>query len=123
GLTATLAALTDDDFQFLSDVLDCRAVRSAMNLRAALTSFQVAQYRNILNASLQVDRDAARSRRLMAKLADFAVEQEVTAGDRVVVIDGLDRMAHFKDDLVLVPLTTKVVGGSRCTICDVVKEE
>nr|ADI58914.1 replicase polyprotein 1a [Equine arteritis virus]ADI58923.1 replicase polyprotein 1a [Equine arteritis virus] len=123
SLTATLAALTDDDFQFLSDVLDCRAVRSAMNLRAALTSFQVAQYRNILNASLQVDRDAARSRRLMAKLADFAVEQEVTAGDRVVVIDGLDHMAHFKGDLVLVPLTTKVVGGSRCTICDVVKEE
>nr|AEW67153.1 replicase polyprotein 1ab [Equine arteritis virus] len=123
SLTATLAALTDDDFQFLSDVLDCRVVRSAMNLRAALTSFQVAQYRNILNASLQVDRDAARSRRLMAKLADFAVEQEVSAGDRVVVIDGLDRMAHFKDDLVLVPLTTKVVGGSRCTICDVVKEE
>nr|AXP83130.1 replicase polyprotein [Equine arteritis virus] len=123
SLTATLAALTDDDFQFLSEVLDCRVVRSAMNLRAALSSFQVAQYKNILNASLQVDRDAARSRRLMAKLADFAVEQEVAAGDRVVVIDGLDRMMHFKDDLVLVPLTTRVVGGSRCTICDVVKEE
>ncbi|AJG06167.1 ORF1a [African pouched rat arterivirus] len=131
SLTAALAInLSDADLDFLSTLVDARAVRSAKNMRTAAMDFANVSYAKALTNALHGVASFVHGHGLLARLDDFVndVTTKLVPGDSCVVLGRMaqDEVIPFEQDgekLLVRCQAFRNVAGVQVSICDVLAAE